>query len=55
MNYEGKVYLPWIETNSLLIQTTLGCTHNKCTFCNSHSSGYSKGGTPDISLVKERR
>ncbi|MUJ36953.1 B12-binding domain-containing radical SAM protein [Aliivibrio fischeri] len=33
MNYEGKVYRPWIEANSILIQTTLGCSMNHCTFC----------------------
>ncbi len=33
MYYEGKVYRPWMEVNSLLIKTTMGCIHNKCTFC----------------------
>lgn len=33
MYYEGKVYRPWPEANSVLIQATLGCTNNSCTFC----------------------
>jgi len=33
MYYEGKVYRPWMEAGSLLIQTTIGCTNNTCTFC----------------------
>lgn len=37
MNYQGKVYRPWMEADSLLIQTTLGCTHNKCIFCDMFS------------------
>jgi radical SAM superfamily enzyme YgiQ (UPF0313 family) len=38
MNYEGVVIRPPSEANSLILQVTLGCSHNKCIFCPAYKA-----------------
>jgi len=36
MHYIGNVIRPPSEANSIILQVTTGCSHNKCTFCGAY-------------------
>src|SRR4030042_2690870 len=49
MHYEGNCIRPPPEAFSILLQVTLGCAHNKCTFCGTYKD--KRFGIKDDSIV----
>ena len=42
MNYDGDIIRPPSEANSIIIQVTVGCSQNKCTFCGAYKDSNKK-------------
>ncbi|MDY6824628.1 MAG: radical SAM protein [Thermodesulfobacteriota bacterium] len=48
MHYEGNMIRPPSEAYSILLQATVGCSHNKCTFCGAYKGQRFKIKSDDI-------
>jgi len=51
MEYEGIVIRPPSEADSLILQVSLGCSHNKCTFCPTYKGRRFR--IKDLARIKE--
>lgn len=47
MKYEGRIFRPPSEAYSLILQVTIGCSYNQCTFCSSFREKQFRMRTPE--------
>jgi radical SAM superfamily enzyme YgiQ (UPF0313 family) len=49
MRYEGKVYRPPSEADAYILQATVGCSWNRCTYCDMYrDKNYRERDLPDV-------
>ena len=52
IEYEGSIYRPPSEARSLILQATIGCSHNQCAFCVAYQEKHFRV-RPEADLFKE--
>ncbi|WPD21356.1 MAG: radical SAM protein [Candidatus Electrothrix scaldis] len=53
MHYQGNIIRPPSEANSIILQVTVGCSHNRCTFCGAYRDPEQKFHIKDDSIIAE--
>ena len=48
MHYEGNIIRPPSEADSIILQVTVGCSHNACTFCGAYRGKRFRIKEPEI-------
>ena len=53
MHYLGNIIRPPSEANSIILQVTVGCSHNRCTFCGAYHDPEQKFHIKDERIIAE--
>ena len=51
MHYQGNIFRPPSEANSILLQVSTGCSHNKCSFCGMYKESRFSIKSDDIIMA----
>ncbi|MCI5179305.1 MAG: radical SAM protein [Candidatus Electrothrix sp. AW3_4] len=53
MHYQGNIIRPPSEANAIILQVTVGCSHNRCTFCGAYRAPEQQFQIKDDQIIAE--
>ncbi|MCI5221470.1 MAG: radical SAM protein [Candidatus Electrothrix sp. AR4] len=53
MHYQGNIIRPPSEADAIILQVTVGCSHNRCTFCGAYRDPEQKFQIKDEHIIEE--